>query len=483
VLDGVDLEVGYGEVHALVGENGAGKTTLLKIISGRHQPTSGHIEIEGKSYSSLNPVLAQSLGISVVPQHIELVSDLSIADNIFLGRWPRRGLTIDNRKMVAESARVLSRVGVDLDPRMMVRDLSYVQKQMVEIARICEFSPRLIILDEPTAALSVREIETLFGLINQLRETGIGIIYVSHYLSELSQIADRISILRDGRMVAVGSSENFTTEQIVHHMVGDVPDLYSYHKNEPGPVVLSVQHARTALIRDISFDLRSGETLGIAAPKGEGISEFFRALCRVSGQLLGGAVALAGRPFRARSSAEALRSGVGYLSEERARWGLIRGRSVLENVSAATLEKFRSRLGILNPGRERGAVSELVKEFSVRTPGLSCEIDILSGGNQQKALLARLLSAHLPVYVLDDPTLGVDVRSKAEINRLISREVEKGAAVLLHSSDLDLLLNMSDRILLVHQGCITREFNHNDVSLANLERLVAMEMENEVEKR
>jgi ribose transport system ATP-binding protein len=473
VLHGVDFDVRRGEVHALVGENGAGKSTLLKILSGRYEPTAGQIEIDGRAYASLNAALAKSLGINVVPQHLEVINHLSIADNLFLNHWPTRGLVIDRARMLADSEKLLSSAGVPLDPRTIVRDLTYVEKQMVEIARISSFDPRLIILDEPTAALSVREIEVLFGMIRQLRAAGIGVVYVSHYLSEIGQISDRVTIMRDGQVVATGPTRDFTTQQIIHHMVGDIEDLYTAHGAEPGPVVLDVQHAQTDVVRDLSFQLRAGEILGLAAPKGEGISQFLRALCRVSQRLKGGAVTLKGEPLDINTCEDAFRCGIGYLSEERARWGLIRGRAVSENISISSLGSLARRFGVLNLTREREMVADLVDKFWVRTPSLNCDIRILSGGNQQKALLARLLGIHLAVYVLDDPTFGVDVRSKSEINKLISCEVAGGAAVLLHTSDMDQLLNMSDRIVLVKEGRVASEHPRGALGLTELERLVA----------
>lgn len=472
VLKGVDFNVCPGEVHALLGENGAGKTTLLRILTGRYLSTGGRIECRGSEYDTLTPALAHSLGIEIVPQMVELIDDLSIADNIFLGRWPTRGLMIDRRAMLTRSAEVLSQVGVQLDPQMMVGDLSYVEKQMVEIARIHQFDPRIIILDEPTAALSVREIGILFGLIRELRSRGLGFIYVSHYLQEVMQISDRITILRDGHVAAAGATSEFSVDSIVHHMVGDIENLYTEHTQQPGEVLFALEHAQTDLIEDLSFELREGEILGIAAPKGEGVSEMFRALCRISGRLRAGSVRLRGRPITVRSSAHALAQGLGYLSEDRQSWGLIHGRSVRENLTTNTLSELASGVGVLPLARERTLAAELVDQFQVSTPSNEAEIDILSGGNQQKALLARLFNADLPVYIIDDPTLGVDVGSKAQIHRLVAEQVARGAGVIMHSSDLDELVQMSDRLLVIKQGRIDRDFSRGEIELAALEKIL-----------
>ena len=461
-----------GEVHALLGENGAGKTTLLRILTGRYLPTDGQIECEGNQYESLNPMLAHSLGIEIVPQMVELIDDLSIADNIFLGRWPTRGPAIDLATMRARSAEVLAQVGVPLDPQTMVRDLTYVEKQMVEIARLHQFDPRIIILDEPTAALSVREIAILFGLIRELRSRGLGFIYVSHYLQEVKQISDRVTILRDGKVAASGLTSELTMDAIVRYMVGDIDDLYAQNDQPLGDVLLALEHVQTELIDDLSFELREGEILGIAAPKGEGVSEMLRALCRISGRLKAGRVLLQGQQIKIRNSAHALRKGLGYLSEDRHRWGLINGRSVRENITTSTLGKLASRVGVLPLARERMLAAALVDTYQISTPDLEADIDILSGGNQQKTLLARLFNAQLPVYIIDDPTLGVDVGSKAQIHRLLAEQVARGAGVIMHSSDLDELVQMSDRMLVIKQGQIAKEFSRGEIELSDLERVL-----------
>ena len=472
VLKGVDFNVQPGEVHALLGENGAGKTTLLRILSGRYQPTAGCIEINGEEFSYLTPVQAQSLGIEIVPQLVELVDDLPIADNIFLGRWPTRGFWINRAEMHHRSEKVLTQVGVELDPQTMVRDLTYVEKQMVEIARINQFEPRVIILDEPTAALSVREIEILFEMVDRLRQRGIGFVFVTHFLNEAARMSDRLTILRDGVVATSGPVEKFSIQDMIRHMVGDITELYSDHSGLSDEVVLALQKTSTDLIHDFNLQLRAGEIVGLAAPKGEGVSEYLRALCRLSGQLKSGKVIIKGNPVRLRSPAHGQRCGLGYLSEDRHQWGLIPGRSVRENISISTLQKLATRLGLDLSG-ERKMVAELIDNFQINTPGMEADIQILSGGNQQKVLVARLFNAGLSVYILDDPTFGVDVKSKAQVHRLIAEEAFRGAGVILHSSDLDELLQMCDRILLIQQGRVAHEFKRGEVSLARLEELHA----------
>ncbi len=472
VLQGVDFDVRAGEVHALLGENGAGKTTLLRILSGRQQPNDGTIETAGHHYSGLNPAQAQALGIEIVPQLVELIDDLSIADNIFLGRWPTNGIWIDQQQMQSRSADVLARVGIDLDPRTMVRELSYVEKQMVEIARINQFKPRVIILDEPTAALSVREIAILFDLINKLRAAGIGFVFVTHFLNEVSRMSDRTTILRDGAIAATGPTSHFTLDDMVKHMVGSVADLYTKHDRPYGTDVFSITNARTELIEDFSLHLREREIVGIAAPKGEGVSEMLRAVCRISGRLENGQLQIRECPVHIRSPADALRHGIGYLSEDRARWGIIHGRGLRENITVSTLKQFASRIGFLRLDQERQTARQLVDKFWVTTPGLDADMRSLSGGNQQKALVSRLFHAKLSVYILDDPTFGVDVKAKAQLHRLIVKETARGAGVIMHSSDLDELVQMCDRILLVKRGRIDRQWLRGKVSLRQLEESI-----------
>jgi ABC-type sugar transport system ATPase subunit len=468
-LDNVDFDMYEGEVHALVGENGAGKSTLLKILSGMERPSKGAIHINGKTYDHLTIGSAQEKGMVMVPQHVMLVESMTVADSIFLGRWPQHKYIIDENTMYQSSKRILEAVGLDISPDTLTADLTYVQKQMVEIARVSEFfSPKLIILDEPTAALSIREIDILFGLIRRLRAKGVGIIYVSHFIPEIFQISDRVTVLRDGHVVFREKTSHVSIEQIIHHMVGDIADLYSRHQAKKAEVVLSVQHARTKSQLDISFEVSSGEIVGIAAPKGEGVSEFLRALCHISGKFSSGQVIYKGKPLNISNSSEALREGIGYLSEERHRWGILQNMSVRENITISSLNKFERLVSIINNRNEKKTALSLVKEFWIKTPSVESPIEDLSGGNQQKVLVARLFNANLSLYILDDPTFGVDVKSKAEINKLMNRAVETGAAVLLSSSDLTELLQMSDSLLLIKNGRIEAEFKRGEIDINQL---------------
>ena len=467
-LDGVDFDVNPGEVHALVGENGAGKSTLLRILGGLEEPSSGAIEVGGRSFKSLDPRLAKTLGIATVPQHVELAEDLSVADNLFLGRWPTRAGVVDGRRLSTESLRLLRALEIHVDPHALVRTLSYVEKQMVEIAKITEsFSPRVIILDEPTAALSVAEVRILFSLVSRLKSQGVGVIYVSHYLSEVSQIGDRVTVLRDGTVVHRSEASGITTAMLAGWMVGDMPELYPTRTTLPGEVVLVLDRVVVGRVGPISLEVRAGEILGIAAPKGEGLSPFLRAVCGIEGRIEGGSLDFPSAHRRRRSQR------IGYLSEDRGTWGIITGRNVRENLTVTHLKEVSGLFGVIRGRAERLLAAGLQGEYLVRGPGLEAEISQLSGGNQQKVLLARLLSSQQPSYILDDPTFGVDVRSKAEINKLLNRAVEdERAAVLLATSDLSELLEMSDRVVILLGGRLTSEWRRGQLSLPELERLL-----------
>jgi len=471
-LDGVSLDLFPGEVHALLGENGAGKSTLLKVISGLEAPTSGAVVMGDRHFASLTPAMAIQQGIAIVPQHVQLAEDLDIADNLFLNRWPTRRGLVDRRRELESARQILASMGIGLDPRTAVADLTYVEKQMVEIARVSEFfAPRILILDEPTAALSVREVAVLFSMIALLRSKGVAIVYVSHFLSEIARIADRITIIRDGRAVVSAEAGSLSTDEVIRHMVGDVADLYPRPRSLPGEPVLELSSASFGSVRRISFSVRRGEVVGIAAPKGEGISDLFRALCGIAGRIEG-EVRLKGVQWRPASSARAFGSGVGYLSEERSRWGLVTGKPILENLTIAALKKYANRAGLIDTRRERQDASELARRFLVRGAEIDAPIEALSGGNQQKMLLARLFNADLDLYVLDDPTFGVDVKSKAEINGLVAHVVDRGASVLLATSDLAELIQMSHRIIVIKGGALERELARDEVDVDGLAALL-----------
>jgi len=475
VLTDVDFDVRSGEVHALVGENGAGKTTLLRILSGREQPSSGEIEIEGERRAALDPAAAQRAGVAVVPQHVELIPDLSVAENIFLNRWPTNSGMLDFGRMRRESQAALAQLGVHIDPLALVRDLSYVERQMVEIARVARSEARVIIMDEPTAALSVREIRALFALVQRLKAAGLAIIYVSHFLAEIAQIADRLSIMRNGMIVSSGPAAAYDTAAIVRHMVGRVDTLYPLRTGAPLPGAGFDLQVRRRGILDLKFSVRAGELIGVAAPKGEGISAAFRALAGVQAPGMDAEIRSDGRVFDLRNTQRAQASGVGYLSEERSKWGILWGRGLRENVTISSLNRDRDRIGLIDAGRERHRAQGLLDEFLVRAPGVESEMTALSGGNQQKALIARLLTTSRPLYLLDDPTNGVDVGSKAEINRLINAVVNSGAAVVLHTADLFELIGMSDQIVVVKGGRVDSIYARGGISESGLEWLLEAE--------
>jgi ABC-type sugar transport system ATPase subunit len=482
VLSEIDFDLSPGEIRAVVGENGAGKTTLMNLLSGRTQPDRGELQVLGRTFDSLTPALAWRLGIVVVPQHIELVPQLSIADNVSLNRWPTRGYVINRRRVNLAARQVLDEVGIGLDVSTLVQDLTYVQKQMLEIGRILQFGPRILILDEPTAALSAGETTILFRLVKRLVAQGIGVVYVSHYLEEVRRLADSVMVLRGGQVVISAKASALSIDELGKHMTGNVPDLYPSRATQPGAEVrLRVRDARFGLLSGLTFEVRAREILGLAAPKGEGVSEFLRRLCGVTRGRLGGEVYLDSKPIRIKSAWQACRAGIGYLGEERARWGIIPGRSVPDNIRLTSLARRRGLFRWISGRADRSAAAESVARFGIKVPTGEPPISVLSGGNQQKALLARLLTANLTLYVLDDPTHGVDVGSKAQINAHLAKAVDDGAAILLHSTDLSELLHLSDRILLIREGRVVAHYMRGEVTLQGLERSLEgqIEMNNE----
>lgn len=468
ILHGVDFSVEAGSVHALIGENGAGKSTLLNVLGGRVRPTTGSIGVAERQFSHLTPVLAKGLGIATVPQHLELFDLMTVQDNLLMGAWPRRAGLIRRREARSRALAMLERVRLDVDPNTLLLDLAYVEKQMVEVARVTAIQPRIVILDEPTAALSVRETRVLFDIVRRLQEQGIGIIYVSHYLSEIRQIADVISVMRNGEVVASGPVGEFSTARMSSAMLGRDQSTAALDRSKPsGEVALRLADARNSSIGPLTLDVRSGEIVGIAAPKGEGVSAFLRSMLGIEGRSSGSLQVVLDDQTAVPGTLEH----VGYLSEERGRWGVFPGRNLTDNLTISTLDEHR-RCGLVSSARLARSAAEMIDRFGVSAPGAACPVEALSGGNQQKALLARLLSRDRAAYILDDPTLGVDIGSKFEIHRLINDAATDGKAIVLATSDLPELIDMSDRIIVIGGGVARAEYRRGDVSLEDLEHML-----------
>ncbi|WP_328766119.1 sugar ABC transporter ATP-binding protein [Streptomyces sp. NBC_00286] len=457
VLDGVDLQVRPGEVHAVVGENGAGKSTLMKVVSGVYQPDEGTVEFAGAPRTFRSPREAQQAGIGIVYQELTLLPERTVAENVWLGREPlRRGL-VDRRAMLSHTAGLLASIGEgSLPPDTRVGRLGVAQQQVVEIVKALALNARLLIMDEPTAALADHEVDQLYALVRRLQEQGMGVLYVSHRLKEVFDLSSRITVLKDGRAVATLDTADTSADQLVRHMVGR--ELSSYYPDpakpqELGPVRLTVRGGGNRKLRGIDLRLRAGEVLGVGGLQGSGRSALARALFGAA-PFTTGQVTVDGAPVRLRSPRAAMRAGIAYVSEDRKGEGIVAEQSVLDN---ALLAGRAVRPGRIGRGARTARVRELLAAVELRAAGEDQEIRFLSGGNQQKVVLARWLALAPRILLFDEPTRGIDVGAKSAIHDLVRRLARDGAAVLMVSSELPELLGMSDRIIVMRDGRITGE--------------------------
>ncbi|EFL30331.1 D-xylose ABC transporter, ATP-binding protein [Streptomyces viridochromogenes DSM 40736] len=460
VLDGVDLQVRPGEVHAVVGENGAGKSTLMKVVSGVHQPDEGTVEFAGAPRTFRTPREAQQAGIGTVHQELTLLPERTVAENVWLGREPlRRGL-VDRRAMLSHTARLLASIGEgSLPPGTRVGRLGVAQQQVVEIVKALALDARLLVMDEPTAALADHEVDQLYALVRRLQEHGIGVLYVSHRLKEVFDLSSRITVLKDGRAVATLDTADTGADQLVRHMVGR--ELSSYYPDlarpqELGPVRLTVRCAGNRKLRGIDLRLRAGEVLGVGGLQGSGRSALARALFGAA-PFSTGHVSVDGAPVRLRSPRAAMRAGIAYVSEDRKGEGIVAEQSVLDNALLAARAVRAVHPGRGGRGARTARVRELLAAVDLRAAGEDQEIRYLSGGNQQKAVLARWLALAPRILLFDEPTRGIDVGAKSAIHDLVRRLARDGAAVLMVSSELPELLGMSDRVIVMRDGRIAGE--------------------------
>lgn len=473
-LDGVDLDIYPGEVHVLLGENGAGKSTLMKALAGVHQPDGGEITLRGRVVRVESPQQAFKLGISTIYQEFNLIPDLSVAENLFFGREPQTFGVLNRSKLEAMARDLLKQVGLAIPPSTLVRRLGIAQCQMVEIAKALSFigtaGGGILTFDEPTAALSDREITTLFALIKRLRDQGVAMVYISHRLQEIREIGDRATVMRDGKTVYTGLLAEVTTEQLIRTMVGrELSEIYPAKGSEPGTERLRVEGLSSRKVNNVSFAVKAGEILGIAGLVGAGRTELLR-LVFGADRKDGGRVLVDGQLVKVRNPQSAVRAGIGLLPEDRKGQGLALGMSIRKNTSAASLERF-VRFGLIDRDREMARTRELSKELAVRTPSIEQLCRNLSGGNQQKIVLAKWLCRDAKVVMFDEPTRGVDVGARAEVYKLMARLAAAGKAVVMVSSDLPEVLGMSDRILVMANGRLTGELSRSD---ATQEKILAL---------
>jgi len=455
-LKGVSFDLRGGEIHGLVGENGAGKSTLIKIVTGAHQPDSGKIEIDGKPVIHNDPVRSRALGVAVIYQKPALLADLTVAENIALGLESRGAWRhVDWSSRRSRARELLARVGSTISPNVPVQNLSMPEQQLVEIARALGANARILILDEPTASLSDREVERLLQVLRDLRSHGVGIVYISHRLEELHQIADRVTVLRDGSSIATRPISEVTPAELIRLMVGrEITAIFPKQTVAIGEAVLQLRGVgcRASGVRDISFEVRAGEIVGLAGLVGAGRTELARVLFGLT-PADQGEIVWRGKPVKVTGPAQAVELGIAYVPEDRRRHGVILEMPVATNATLAVLNQISS-YGWINFHHERSLAADYVKRLQVKTASLATPVGDLSGGNQQKVAISRWLATNPKLLILDEPTQGIDVGAKAEIHRLMGELAAAGMAILMISSELPEILGMSDRIIVMRAGAI-----------------------------
>jgi len=481
-LSDVSFDLYRGEVVGLVGENGAGKSTLMKILSGVHPPDRGEILIEGKAVRLSSPKDAEVAGVAVIYQELSLVPSLSVMENILMGREPRtRWGTIDWREMARTATELLKLMEMPIDVRRPVEEFGVAVQQMIEIAKALSVNARILVMDEPTSSLSEQETKRLFGIVRRLKERGAGVVYISHKLEEIYEIADRITVVRDGQHVGTAPARELTAEKMIQWMVGrKIDQFFPSREHRIGEELVRVSGLTlpqpgkpgVKLVDNVSFSLKAGEILGLAGLRGAGNSELLGAIFGRSGSLPEGETFVKGRRVKIDSPPEAIANGMAYLTNDRKASGLILPMSVMHNMTLVALKEI-TRLGWLNPSGEQRTCAPFLDSLAIKTPSIRSEVSTLSGGNQQKVILAKWLMSAPSILLLDEPTRGIDVGAKAEIYSLMNRWASEGKGVLLITSELPELLAMSDRILVMHRGKITAEFSHEE---ATQEKVMAAAM-------
>lgn len=464
-LDNVSVSFKKGEVHALMGENGAGKSTLIKIISGSIKPNQGKIIFEGTEYDSMTPVLSQKLGIGVIYQEFNLVPDLSIAENIFLGQRLTSGLTINRKLMNDKAKEILNSLGIhDVDVNTPVRSLTVAYQQIVEIAKTISNQVKVLIMDEPTAPLTKREIDAIFILIDKLKQSGVAIVYISHRMEEIFQISDRVSILRDGQYIETKNIAETDKQELISLMVGrKLTDQYPKIEKTIGETRLEVKHLNTySLLKDISFTVKAGEILGIAGLVGAGRTETVRAIFGAD-PMQSGEIFVDGKEVKIHSPGDAIREGLALIPEDRKKHGVLLDMSIKENISFITIKTI-SKASVINQKADIGLANQYIEKLSIKTPSIDQLAKNLSGGNQQKVVLAKSMASSSKIIIFDEPTRGIDVGAKQEIYILMNQLALQGMAIIMISSEMPELLGMADRIVVMHEGKITGELSAQDAT-------------------
>lgn len=461
-LRSVKFDLRPGEVHALMGENGAGKSTLMKILTGVYQPDAGEIRVDDKPVTVSGPQAAQALGIGIIHQELYLMNHLTAAQNIFIGREPRRGMGmfVDEGKMRRDAAALFKRMQVNIDPASEVGHMTVARQQLVEIAKALSFNSKVLIMDEPTSALNASEVDHLFAIIRDLRARGVGIVYISHKMDEIKRISDRITVMRDGQYIDTLPAEGTPISKIIALMVGrELADATRAQGKAKDEVALRVDGLnRGNAVRNVSFSLRKGEILGFAGLMGAGRTEVARAIFGAD-PIDSGTIQIHGRTEKIQSPQDGVRLGLAYLSEDRKHFGLVTRMSVVDNVTMASWPRFAARRVWMRAGALRSTAAHYVKLLKVKTPSVDQETRLLSGGNQQKVVIAKWLLRDCDVLFFDEPTRGIDIGAKAEIYRMLQELAEAGKAIVVISSELEEVLRLSHRIIVMCEGRVTGELD------------------------
>jgi len=469
-LDGVSFKLKKGQVFAIVGENGAGKSTLIKILSGSYTNDHGEIKIEGNKINIRNPFHAMQLGINTIYQETSLVPEITVAENIFLGRQPMKGGKLRWKQMFSDSQKILEDLSINLNAKAIISTLSVSQQQLIEIAKAFSREAKIIIMDEPTSAITADDTENLFNIIRGIIKKGTSVIYISHRLKEIFQIADTVTVLRDGKTVATMKVSETSEDDIVKHMVGrDIGDLYgekSYTATEE--ILLEVKNiTRTGYFKGISFSLKKGEILGLSGLVGAGRSEIVRSIFGLD-RLNSGEIYISGQKVNIKNSTDGINKGIAFVSEDRRTESIIQGFTVRENITIMLLREVLSRIGLINAKKESKLASRYVDEFSIKTPSIEQLVMNLSGGNQQKVALAKCLSTNPKILILDEPTKGIDVGAKKEIHTLIKELANSGIGVIIVSSELPEIIGMCHRVLVIREGKLIKQFRKEEINEEDL---------------
>ena len=473
-LNDVNFDLVSGEVHALMGENGAGKSTLMKILCGVYQRTEGEVSVNDTPVEFDGPRAAQDAGVGIIHQELSLMNDLTAAQNIFIGREPRRSFgRLDDVQLNRQAAEIFEKMNLQLDPQVPIHQLTIAKQQMVEIAKALSYRSKILIMDEPTAALNDAEISDLFNIIRQLRDEGVGIIYISHKMDELKQIANRVTVMRDGETVGTVDAIDTPVSDIIAMMVGrtlgdgalDLPDLTH---SEIALEVNDLNRGRD--IKDVSFSVQKGEILGFAGLMGSGRTEVARAIFGADPKT-GGTIKVHGQEVSINSPADAVASGIGYLSEDRKHFGLATGMDVRANIAMTNLKKYTSSMGVLNESAMQHTANTYIEQLGIRTPSDQQEVRLLSGGNQQKVVIAKWLLRDCDILIFDEPTRGIDVGAKAEIYNLLIELANQGRAIVVISSELPEVLRVSHRIAVMNEGRLSGFLDRSEATQESIMKL------------